>query len=222
MLRLGEVKGKVNRHSTKKARSPFNNHRGRGSLQLTALTGTGDSEAATGTIIVGRTTLARCCRCSAKKFKPTISIIGTSCLVRPAQPPMSNLLIERVLTVLAKSSRPRAFPELCSRSTIKSVPEREQALTGVNPEFEKIAISASVGMDRIRARGGNPLVAFFGRPAEDSAGVERSGDLRIVVSLQHQTNSRWGDSVSKGCSLLLSEGWLDLSASNRRVQRRAP
>ena len=135
-------------------------------------------------------TLARCCRCSAKKFKPTISIIGTSCLVRPAQPPMSNLLIERVLTVLAKSSRPRAFPELCSRSTIKPVPEREQALTGVNPEFEKLAISASVGKDRIRARGRNPLVAFFGRPAEDSAGVERSGDLRIVVSPQHQTNSR--------------------------------
>ncbi len=78
---------------------------------------------------------------------------------------MINLLFERVLTVLAKSSRNQAFPELCSRSTIKSVPEREQALTGVNPEFEKLAISASVGKERNPSEGRNPLVAFFGRPA---------------------------------------------------------
>ncbi len=78
---------------------------------------------------------------------------------------MINLLIKRVLTVLAKSSRPRAFPELCSRSTIRLVPEREQTLTGVNPEFEKLAILASVGKERNPSEGRNPLVAFFGRPA---------------------------------------------------------
>ena len=48
-------------------------------------------------------TLTQIFRCSAKRFKSTIPVIGISFLVRRAQPSMINLLIVRALTVLGST-----------------------------------------------------------------------------------------------------------------------
>ena len=67
---------------------------------------------------------------------------------------------------------------------MRSVSEREHTSTEGNPEFERLAISTSVGMERIRNEGKGSTAAFFGRPTEGSTGIGRSGGLRIVAGLR--------------------------------------
>ena len=66
---------------------------------------------------------------------------------------------------------------------MRSVSEREHTSTEGDPEFERLAVSTSVGMERIRNEGKGSTAAFFGKPAKGSTGAEQSGGLRIVAGL---------------------------------------